>query len=87
MGSNENNIFFKEYDVGSYTGIDRKKSDPEVSEEQIRDEYDIGPETKSEEEKPKSYKYISKPEIKVAVKKYGMGKPIRVILRGKLTHD
>ena len=87
MENNQDNIFSKEYDLGSETKIDRKKSYAEFSEEQIREKYEIGVETKSEEQKPTSPEHSSEPQIKVDTKKYGIGKPIRIILRGKLSHD
>lgn len=87
MENNQNTIFPKEYDLGPETGIDRRKADLGVIREQKKDDYEIGPETKVEEQKLKIHEGISMTEIEADNQKYGVGKPKRVILRGKLTHD
>ena len=87
MENNQNTTFPKEYDLGPETGIDKRKPDFGVTGEQKKDNYEIGPETKVEEQKLKIHEGTSMTESEADNQKYGVGKPKRVILRGKLTYD
>lgn len=86
MENNRDEIFSKEYEVEKGTTVDIRKLEPEVSKELISEKYEIEIETKSDEE-PKAHEDVSESEIEVDIQKYGIGKPKRVILRGKLIHD
>ncbi len=80
-------IFYQDYDIGSETRRGETKVKFEDSESQIDPKYEVGPETMSEEKELFLGENVLKLEFRVDAMRYGIGKPRRVILRGKLSHD
>ena len=83
MKNNQSNISSRQYDIGPETRIDIRKSGLKVSEEQMRGEYEVGSATQGKEQEPTP----TEAEIEVDTQRYGIGKPRRETIRGKLSND